>query len=69
MNGDIISLFHVATNNNLPLYSHPILLDDGSQEVSCHGNGHEENNKVHKIFSTQNEIVHLIILLLFLNII
>ena len=49
MNGDIVSLFHISTNKP-PLYSHPILLDDGSQEVSCHGSGHEENNKVHIIF-------------------
>ncbi|CAG8727187.1 7253_t:CDS:2, partial [Funneliformis caledonium] len=27
------------------LYSHPKLLEDGTQEVSCHGNGNDENNK------------------------
>ncbi|CAB4384005.1 unnamed protein product [Rhizophagus irregularis] len=43
MNGDIISLFHVNTNK--PLYSHTILLGDGSQEVSCYGDGSETNNK------------------------
>ncbi|GES75956.1 glycosyltransferase family 39 protein [Rhizophagus clarus] len=43
MSGDIISLFHVNTNK--PLYSHSILLGDGSQEVSCHGDGSETNNK------------------------
>ena len=52
INGDIISLFHVSTNKPA-LYSHPILLDDGSQEVSCHGNGNDENNKVHIIFHSQ----------------
>ncbi|CAG8595492.1 1852_t:CDS:2 [Funneliformis caledonium] len=42
-NGDIISLHHVL--NDRSLYSHPVLLDDGTQEVSCHGNGNVENNK------------------------
>ncbi|CAG8617391.1 9841_t:CDS:10, partial [Acaulospora morrowiae] len=44
MDGDIISLSHNTTNNQ-PLYSRDILLDDGTQEVSCNGNGHDENNK------------------------
>ncbi|CAI2175258.1 8944_t:CDS:2 [Funneliformis geosporum] len=44
LNGDIISIIHVNTGYPA-LYSHPVLLDDGTQEVSCHGNGNEENNK------------------------
>ncbi|CAI2184982.1 276_t:CDS:2 [Funneliformis geosporum] len=43
-NGDIISLTHVNTGYPA-LYSHPVLLDDGTQEVTCHGNGNDENNK------------------------
>ena len=50
LNGDIISLFHVATDKPA-LYSHPILLDDGTQEVSCFGNGNDENHKVHTILN------------------
>ncbi|CAG8695256.1 5692_t:CDS:2, partial [Acaulospora morrowiae] len=42
MDGDIINLFHQGTN--LPLYSHDILMDDGTQEVSCNGDGREDNN-------------------------
>ncbi|CAI2193284.1 12185_t:CDS:2, partial [Funneliformis geosporum] len=44
MNGDIICLFHITTNKPA-LYSHSILFGDGTQEVSCHGNGNDENNK------------------------
>ncbi|PKC06490.1 hypothetical protein RhiirA5_400356 [Rhizophagus irregularis] len=44
MNGDIIGLFHIRTNKSA-LYSHMVLLGDGSQEVSCYGNGSESNNK------------------------
>ncbi|GES75980.1 glycosyltransferase family 39 protein [Rhizophagus clarus] len=44
MNGDIIGLFHVRTNRPA-LYSHNALLGDGSQEVSCSGDGSECNNK------------------------
>ncbi|CAI2162839.1 17095_t:CDS:2 [Funneliformis geosporum] len=40
-NGDIISLLHVLSGT--ALYSHPVLLDDGTQQVSCHGNGNDEN--------------------------
>ncbi|CAG8614854.1 16459_t:CDS:2 [Funneliformis caledonium] len=43
-NNDMISLIHFNSNNTA-LYSHPILFGDGSQEVSCHGNGNDENNK------------------------
>ncbi|CAI2184980.1 275_t:CDS:2, partial [Funneliformis geosporum] len=43
-NGDIVNLIHVNTDNSA-LYSHPVLFDNGAQEVSCHGNGNEENNK------------------------
>ncbi|CAG8748003.1 399_t:CDS:2, partial [Acaulospora morrowiae] len=42
MDGDVINLFHKRTN--LPLYSHDVLLDDGTQEVSCNGDGREDNN-------------------------
>ncbi|CAG8577243.1 13691_t:CDS:2 [Funneliformis caledonium] len=42
-NGEIISLIHVTTDGSL--YSHPKLLEDGTQEVSCYGNGNDENNK------------------------
>ncbi|CAG8758169.1 12070_t:CDS:2, partial [Acaulospora morrowiae] len=42
MDGDIISLFHKVTN--IPLYSHDVLLDDRTQEVSCYGDGFEDNN-------------------------
>ncbi|CAG8531528.1 15905_t:CDS:2 [Dentiscutata heterogama] len=31
LNGDVISLFHISTGKPA-LYSHPVLLDDGSQE-------------------------------------
>ncbi|RGB25569.1 concanavalin A-like lectin/glucanase domain-containing protein [Rhizophagus diaphanus] len=44
MNGDIVSLFHIRTNKPA-LYSNAILLGDGSQEVSCYGDGSEKNNK------------------------
>ncbi|CAG8765796.1 17586_t:CDS:2, partial [Funneliformis caledonium] len=44
MNGDIIYLFHITTNKPA-LYSNSILFGDGTQEVSCHGNGNDENNK------------------------
>ncbi|CAB5361078.1 unnamed protein product [Rhizophagus irregularis] len=44
MNGDIISLFHIRTNKPA-LYSNAILLGDGTQEVSCYGDGSENNNK------------------------
>ncbi|RIA81362.1 concanavalin A-like lectin/glucanase domain-containing protein, partial [Glomus cerebriforme] len=44
MNGDIIGLFHINTNKPA-LYSHPILLGDGTQEVSCYGEGDEKYNK------------------------
>ncbi|PKY32419.1 hypothetical protein RhiirB3_420132, partial [Rhizophagus irregularis] len=44
MNGDIIGLFHNITNKPA-LYSHAVLLGDGSQEVSCFGDGSENNNK------------------------
>ncbi|GBC05215.1 hypothetical protein RclHR1_00610027 [Rhizophagus clarus] len=44
MNGDIICLFHISTNK-LALYSHTVLLGDGSQEVSCYGDGSDRNNK------------------------
>ncbi|CAG8655548.1 23827_t:CDS:2, partial [Gigaspora margarita] len=43
LNEDAISLFHITTGK--PLYSHPVLLDDGSQEVGCYGNGNDKNNK------------------------
>ncbi|CAJ0842652.1 12147_t:CDS:2 [Entrophospora sp. SA101] len=33
------------SNHQQALYSHDILLDDGTQEVSCYGNGNDENNK------------------------
>ncbi|CAG8570350.1 18361_t:CDS:2, partial [Acaulospora morrowiae] len=46
MSGDIISLFHKVTK--IPLYSHDVLLDDGTQEVSCNGDGCEDNNMVQK---------------------
>ncbi|RIA87625.1 concanavalin A-like lectin/glucanase domain-containing protein [Glomus cerebriforme] len=42
MNGDIIGLFHINTNKPA-LYSHNILLGDGTQEVSCYGDGDEKN--------------------------
>ncbi|POG53447.1 hypothetical protein GLOIN_2v1792406 [Rhizophagus irregularis DAOM 181602=DAOM 197198] len=45
MNGDIIGLFHNITNKPA-LYSHAVLLGDGSQEVSCFGDGSENNNKM-----------------------
>ncbi|UZO00633.1 uncharacterized protein OCT59_011755 [Rhizophagus irregularis] len=48
MNGDIIGLFHNITNKPA-LYSHAVLLGDGSQEVSCFGDGSENNNKVSNI--------------------
>jgi hypothetical protein len=48
MNGDIIGLFHNKTNKPA-LYSHAVLLGDGSQEVSCSGDGSESNNKVSNI--------------------
>lgn len=48
MNGDIIGLFHNKTNKSA-LYSHAVLLGDGSQEVSCSGDGSESNNKVSNI--------------------
>lgn len=51
MNGDIIGLFHIRTNKSA-LYSHMVLLGDGSQEVSCYGNGSESNNKV-QIFNSK----------------
>ncbi|CAG8557232.1 8524_t:CDS:2, partial [Scutellospora calospora] len=44
INEDVISLFHIRTGKPA-LYSHPILLDDGSQEVCCRKNGSNENNK------------------------
>ncbi|PKK76216.1 concanavalin A-like lectin/glucanase [Rhizophagus irregularis] len=44
MNGDIICLFHINTNKPA-LYSHTVLLGDESQEVSCYGDGSENNNK------------------------
>ncbi|CAG8511320.1 uncharacterized protein OCT59_017712 [Rhizophagus irregularis] len=44
MNGDIICLFHINTNKQA-LYSHTVLLGDESQEVSCYGDGSENNNK------------------------
>ncbi|CAG8485106.1 16125_t:CDS:2 [Funneliformis caledonium] len=43
-NGDIISLLHVNTAR-IALNSHPLLLDDGTQEVCCHENGNYDNNK------------------------
>ena len=64
LNGDIISLFHVSTDKPA-LYSHPILLDDGSQEVSCFGNGNEENHKVYPILKANYVLYyyfHLLIL-------
>ncbi|CAG8706958.1 18873_t:CDS:2, partial [Acaulospora morrowiae] len=42
MSGDIIRLFH--KNTNIPLYSHDVLMDDGTQEVSCNEDGREDNN-------------------------
>jgi dolichyl-phosphate-mannose--protein O-mannosyl transferase len=45
MNGDIVSLYHINTNKPA-LYSNTVLLGDGSQEVSCYGDGSEKNNKV-----------------------
>jgi dolichyl-phosphate-mannose--protein O-mannosyl transferase len=45
MNSDIIGLFHIITNKPA-LYSHTVLLGDGSQEVSCYGDGSEKNNQV-----------------------
>ncbi|CAG8733339.1 11084_t:CDS:2, partial [Acaulospora morrowiae] len=42
ISGDIISIFHKHTN--IPLYSHDVLMDDGTQEVSCNGDGREDNN-------------------------
>lgn len=50
MNGDIIGLFHNRTNKPA-LYSHAVLLGDGSQEVSCSGDGSESNNKVQIFYS------------------
>ncbi|CAG8442426.1 3648_t:CDS:10 [Acaulospora colombiana] len=47
--GDIISLSHIITGNK-PLFSHDVQLDDGTREVSCNGDGHQENNKVHELF-------------------
>ncbi|CAI2175348.1 13964_t:CDS:2 [Funneliformis geosporum] len=44
MNGDEVCLFHITTNKPA-LYSNSILFSDGTQEVSCHGNGNDENNK------------------------
>ncbi|CAG8611045.1 3964_t:CDS:2, partial [Cetraspora pellucida] len=44
MNNDVISLFHISTGKPA-LYSHSVLLNDGSQEVCCRGNGSDENNK------------------------
>nr|CAG8507930.1 5988_t:CDS:2 [Entrophospora candida] len=54
--GDIISLFHITTDRPA-LYSHDILLDDGTQEVSCYGNGNDENNKksLHDVTSEYQE--------------
>ncbi|CAI2178060.1 5272_t:CDS:2 [Funneliformis geosporum] len=43
-NNDIICLIHFKSDKPA-LYSHPILFGDGSQEVSCHGNGNDDNNK------------------------
>jgi dolichyl-phosphate-mannose--protein O-mannosyl transferase len=48
MNGDIINLFHIRTNKPA-LYSNTVLLGDGSQEVSCYGDGSEKNNQVQNI--------------------
>ncbi|CAI2170517.1 15504_t:CDS:2 [Funneliformis geosporum] len=45
MNGDIICLFHITTNKPAALYSHSVLFGDGTQEVSFHGNGNDENSK------------------------
>ncbi|CAI2175352.1 13966_t:CDS:2 [Funneliformis geosporum] len=44
MNGDIIYLFHITTNKPA-LYSNSISFADGTQEVSCHRNGNNENKK------------------------
>ncbi|GES75959.1 glycosyltransferase family 39 protein [Rhizophagus clarus] len=43
MSGEIIDLSHSKTNKSL--YSHSIILGDGSQEVSCHKDESETNNK------------------------
>ncbi|CAG8467983.1 172_t:CDS:2 [Funneliformis caledonium] len=43
LDGDIISLIHDNTDKPA-LYSHLMLFSDGSQEVSCHENGYDENN-------------------------
>ncbi|CAG8734396.1 13860_t:CDS:2, partial [Funneliformis caledonium] len=43
-NGDIICLFHITTGKPA-LYSHSVLFGDRTQEVSCHGNENDENNK------------------------
>ncbi|CAI2170442.1 5135_t:CDS:2 [Funneliformis geosporum] len=44
MSSELISISH-KLSDKLALYSHPILLEDGTQEVSCHGNGNDENIK------------------------
>ncbi|CAG8753143.1 6708_t:CDS:2, partial [Racocetra persica] len=41
---DTISFFHITTSKPA-LYSHNVLLDNGCQEVCCHGYGSDENNK------------------------
>ncbi|CAG8441615.1 13527_t:CDS:2 [Ambispora gerdemannii] len=46
---DIISLHHAATG--LALHSHDHALDAEHQEVTCFGNGHEENDKWRIAFS------------------
>ncbi|CAG8494464.1 2518_t:CDS:2 [Ambispora leptoticha] len=46
---DIISLHHA--NTKLALHSHDIALDGEHQEVTCFGNGHEENDKWRITFS------------------
>ena len=55
MDGDIIGLFHITTNKPA-LCSHTVLFGDGSQEVSCHGDGSEENNQVQYKYSTQIQL-------------
>ncbi|CAG8538434.1 9766_t:CDS:2 [Funneliformis caledonium] len=48
--GDIIILIHDKSNKTA-LYSHPMLFGDGTQEVSYHGNGNDENNKVKSVMN------------------
>ncbi|CAG8593442.1 5554_t:CDS:2, partial [Dentiscutata heterogama] len=42
-NEDVINLFHIATNKPA-LCSHSVILNDGSQEVCCNGDGSDEKN-------------------------